>query len=369
MNVVGGRTKLYVLIPNLNMGGAERVVVTILRHLDRAKFDCSLVVLANADGALASFLSSNIPIISLNKSRVLTALPALLWLLWRDRPNLVFSNLSHLNLLLALVRIAMPTNMKIIARESSVISTNTSQYRAQFFWRYLYKTFYHHLDRVICQSYVMQKDIVDNFGVPSKKTTIISNPVDVRYLKAQAKLGAEHIPKTPKLVGFRFVFVGGLRPEKRVDRLLHALSALSSGSLEIVGDGPERARLQGLCKELALLDRVRFLGFQSNPYGWIQTADALILSSDYEGAPNVVLEALALQTPVISTPAVGGVCEMLKGQQGCVVADALSAASLAKAIQIWIDMKHKKVSKQAVNAYRAPQIIRQYEAQFLDLVS
>ena len=371
MNAFTSQKQLYVLLPNLNLGGSERVAVTLLRYFDRKKFDCCLVVLGKAEGALAAYLPPDIRVISLNKSRVLLAIPLLVSLLWRAKPDLVFTNLSHLNLVMAMVRFFLPNKIKIIARESSVVSVNMKQYRTQSLWRFLYKTFYRRLDRIICQSTVMQQDLIDNFYVPPEKAVIIHNPVDVKHIKSLSKKGMAHVTVRPRKTQFKFVFVGGLRPEKCVDRLLRAFALIPIGtaSLDIVGDGTERQMLQQLCANLMLSDYVRFVGFQSNPYGWMKAADAVLLTSDYEGAPNVVLEALALQTPVISTPAIGGVCEMLSIQPGCVVARELTHESFAAAIFEWLEMSGKETSKAAVSNYAAAKVAFRYEDTFLGLSS
>ena len=371
LNTLSSRKQLYVLIPNLNMGGAERVVVTFLRHIDRSKFDCCLVVLGDGEGAMATILPPDLRVIALNRTRVSFSVPALVDLLWRSQPELVFSNLSHLNLILAMTRFLMPRTIKFIARESSVVSINMKQYRAQSLWRFLYNFFYHRLDMVICQTAIMQNDIVTNFSVPIEKTVIIQNPVDVENIRIMAKEGMANVIAQPSATRFRFVFVGGLRPEKRVDRLLRAFALIppDEAGLDIVGDGPERQILHQLCDDLGLAARTRFVGFQANPYGWIKAADALLLTSDYEGAPNVVLEALALGTPVISTPASGGVREILLGQPGCVIANASTSESFAKAVNCWLNLRDKVTSEQAVEGHSVARITRQYEDQFLGLLS
>ena len=127
--------------------------------------------------------------------------------------------------------------------------------------------------------------------------------------------------------------------------------------------------LHHLCNDLALSECVRFVGFQPNPYGWIDAADALLLTSDFEGAPNVALEALALETPVISTPASGTICEMLADQPGCVISQESTADSFAEAITDWLKLKNKATSKQLVRNQNVAQITRRYEKQFLGLLS
>ena len=218
---------------------------------------------------------------------------------------------------------------------------------------------------------VMQNDLIENFCVPVEKTVVILNPVDVNAIKTLAKKGKAKVIPQRGTESFRFVFVGDLRPQKRVDRLLKAFAIIPKGlaSLDIIGDGVERQMLHNLCNDLALSDRVRFVGFQPNPYGWIDAADALLLTSDFEGAPNVALEALALETPVISTPASGTICEMLADQPGCVISQESTADSFAEAITDWLKLKNKATSKQLVRNQNVAQITRRYEKQFLGLLS
>ena len=371
MRAFTSQKKLYVLLPNLDLGGAERVVVTLLRYFDRMKFDCCLVVLGRDDGALAAYLPSDIRVIYLNKPRVLLATPALVCLLWRAKPDLIFTNLSHLNLVLAMVRFLLSSKIKIIARESNVVSINVRQYQAHAIWSFFYKIFYRRLDKIVCQSMVMQNDLIENFCVPVEKTVVILNPVDVNAIKTLAKKGEVKVIPQRGTDSFRFVFVGDLRPQKRVDRLLKAFAIIPKGlaSLDIIGDGVERQMLHNLCNDLALSDRVRFVGFQPNPYGWIDVADALLLTSDFEGAPNVVLEALALATPVISTPANGTVSELLANQSGCLISQESTAESFAEAMNDWLKLRNEAPSKRAVSHHDVTQIKRQYEEQFLGLLS
>ena len=284
MSCLPNQKQLFVLLPNLNMGGAERVVLTLLRNIDRSKFDCYLVVLGDDKGALISSLPNDVQAIFFNRKRVLSAVPSLIRHLWLARPELVFSNLSHLNLVIAIIRFLLPKSAKFIARESNVVSINLTQYRACAVWALLYKIFYRRLDQIVCQSTIMQNDLIENFCIPVEKTIVIPNPVDFDTIKALAKKGGANVTPPRVAATFRFVFVGDLRPQKRVDRLLNALAIIPRGlvSLDIIGDGVERQMLHHLCNDLALSECVRFAGFQPNPYGWIDAADALLLTSDFE---------------------------------------------------------------------------------------
>ena len=109
---------------------------------------------------------------------------------------------------------------------------------------------------------------------------------------------------------------------------------------------------------------MNFKGFVSNPYGHIIQADALLLTSHYEGFPNVVLEALALNTPVIATPAIGGLAEIIDGINACVIADGFTAQNIALAIEDWINFQPKSLDEDVISKYDANTIAQQYENEF-----
>ena len=124
---------------------------------------------------------------------------------------------------------------------------------------------------------------------------------------------------------------------------------------------------------MGLTSQISFVGFQKNPYPYIQAADALILSSDYEGAPNVVLEALGLNIAVVTTPAKGGVAEMVADHKRAVMADALTAVSLGKAIEeagkSGLFAKDTTPDNQIAEKHDAATITKIYEQQFIELSS
>jgi len=120
------------------------------------------------------------------------------------------------------------------------------------------------------------------------------------------------------------VFVGRLVPHKRVERLLDAVGRTDGVRIDVVGDGPERAALEEEAARIGVTDRAAFHGDVSHDevIDRIGRADALVLASDYEGLPHVVLEALAAGTPVVS-PSVGGIGEIVHDEvEGLLVPDA-----------------------------------------------
>lgn len=126
------------------------------------------------------------------------------------------------------------------------------------------------------------------------KVTVVHNPVDF-----SACVYHEEQPEHKKTL----LFVGRLSAEKRIQFILESMvNASHEWRLRIVGDGDERDRLQQMAVELGLETRVEFLGWQKNPWEYAKDVSALVLASEYEGAPLVVYEALACGVPVISPP-------------------------------------------------------------------
>ncbi|WP_438997233.1 glycosyltransferase [Candidatus Puniceispirillum sp.] len=355
------RQKIFFIIPNVNAGGAERVALTLLEHLDRRDYSYTLVVLDDGKGALADQIPKDVRIITLGKTRVRSALFAIIRLVWKERPALIFSNLSHLNLMLSIFRFLFPRNVKFIARESNIISKNVLLFNLSAVWQRLYILFYGHFDRVVCQSSEMKNDLIKTYGFPATKAVVIPNPVNVNQIRSLAEAGT-----APKHSVLTFVACGRLDFQKGFDILIDALALanLDNVLLMIIGDGVLRKELVQKAKGLGVENKVSFLGFQSNPYPFFKQADAFILSSRFEGMPNVVLESVALGTPVIATPAPGGVVEFLSNIDGCIISSDITAESLAASIVTFSDRTVKTLSTDITDQLAAPKVAQQYENEF-----
>ena len=133
--MIDQRQKIFFVIPNLNAGGAERVAMTLLQHLDRSDFSYTLVVLDDGNGVFVDQVPEDVRLMTLGKKRVRAALFALIRLVWKERPALVFSNLSHLNLMLSMFRFLFPAGTKFIARESNIISQNVLLFSSSAVWQ------------------------------------------------------------------------------------------------------------------------------------------------------------------------------------------------------------------------------------------
>jgi len=167
-------------------------------------------------------------------------------------------------------------------------------------------------DKVIVPSQYLANWVV-KWGVPAEKVVVIYNAVEIPD-------SIEPLP-VPLKTPIKAITVGRLVPWKRVNRLLEALEKIPELGLVVVGDGPERPRLERMAQDLGVSDRVYFAGQRSKreTIGLMAACDFFVLNSTYEGLPHVVLEAMALGLPVVAT-AVGGTPEVVRdGETGILV--------------------------------------------------
>ena len=314
------------------------MIVTLLRYIDRSFFHLGLAVVDMRKAAYEDDVPEDVECVDLQCSRVRYALPRIIRLIWQTRPDVVFSTLGHLNLALAMLRPLLPNCVRYFGRESTIVSENLKGCRHPRLWAWAYRRFYSRFDMVVCQSGAMREDLIDQFAFPPGKAVVIHNPVDIERIRrlAAATISTQHVFPSSNFDGApHLVAAGRLSHEKGFDLLIEAL-ALCDGArprLTLLGEGPLRTALEQLAKQRGVADRVRFVGFRKNPYPFFAQADAFVLSSRYEGFPNVMLEALACGTPVIATPAPGGVAEIAKLAGGVLLASAVNAESLSVAIE------------------------------------
>jgi glycosyltransferase involved in cell wall biosynthesis len=360
MSALQPRRVLF-LLPNLRGGGAERVILTLLRHLDRQRFRVALAVVDTSGAVYSNDIPIDVEFIDLGSSRVRYAMPRIVRLIWSKRPDVIFSTLGHLNLALAIVRPLLPNSIRYVARETALVSEVIADgCRWPSLWAWAYRRFYSRLDLVVCQSRAMRSDLIERYGFPHDRAMVINNPVDTLAIRQLA--GVRSVSDGPdNATSVRLLAAGRFTAQKGFDLLIEALALCKRPGLKltILGDGPLRSQIERLARDRGVLERVVFAGYQDNPFRYFRESDVFVLSSRYEGFPNVVLEALACGLPVISTPA-SGVSEIIDGIEGCSLADDISAVSLAREIEGF--RKGARIPADTVQPYEVNTIVRLYEA-------
>ena len=329
-----GRKRVLFILPSWigGGGGAERVFSVLLQHLDRERFEPHLAA-AQGRNAHLDDVPADVVVHELKVSRMRYALPAIIRIVRKIKPQTVLSTVVHLNVLLMLARPFLPRGTRLLLREGIIPSpfiahdTGWPQLWA-WFYRYLYKK----ADRIICLSDSMMNDFVDHFGLARQKLVRIYNPVDAEKVRNLADTqGNPYSGPGPHLVT-----VGRLQRQKGMDILLDAmpavLAALPDARLTILGEGPLESELKEQAARLGLKGAVSFLGFQSNPWPYIKYAALFVLPSRFEGLPNTLLEVLALGKNVVVTDCPGGIQEIQDAVRSMILVPPENPEALAHAI-------------------------------------
>ncbi len=299
--------KILFVIHQLNFGGAQRVLINIMNNIDRDKYKVELVVFQERD-ELANTINNDILIHKLNVSNIRKGIFKLYKLINTINPNIVFSGIAHVNLMLAVMIPFLPKHIKYIARETSIPSQRLKNSQFKFFTIMLYKYFYNNYDLIISQSNYMKTDLIDNFDTDNNKIVVINNPVDIDKINKSSSTKEILFDKNK----INIIVVGRLEEVKGYDLLIQAFAQLNNNfELYLIGDGSQKETLFKLTQSLNIIQRIHFLGFQDNPYKYMAQADLMVLSSRYEGFPNVVLEANACGLPVVAYECPGGTGEII----------------------------------------------------------
>src|SRR5262249_55821969 len=249
------------------------------------------------------------------------------------RPDVVLSNVGHMNLALLACRPLLPRSLRILIGESTTLGIYLRQVtRHPGVWTALYRRLYKDADTVICLSGAMQQELAEDFSVPREKLVRIYNPLDVERIRRLAGLGGN--PYTGP--GPNLVAAGRFVREKGIDLLLDAMprvrACVPQVTLTLLGEGPLEPALREQARKLCLCDAIRFYGVQVNPWRYFRHADLVIVPSRVDGLPYVPLEALAVGTPVVATDCPGAIREIVDGNNGILLVSPDSPASLAEGI-------------------------------------
>jgi len=309
-------SKVALFLPSLRGGGAERVMVNLARGFAERGLAVDLV-LARAEGPYLAEVPSSVRAVDLGARRVLYALPGLLRYLRRERPHAMLSALNHANVVAIWAWLLSGVETRLVVSEHSTLSRSTenaSSLRRRFI-PLLIKRFYPRTDAVVTVSRGVAEDLVAQTRLPAEKVKVIYNPVVTPELFAKAEEPLDHPwfrPGEPPVI----VGVGRLTAAKDFPTLLRAFALVRQdrpARLVILGEGEDRPELETLVRELGVERDVALPGFVDNPYKYMKRAAVFVLSSQWEGFGMVLVEAMALGTPVVSTDCPSGPAEILEG--------------------------------------------------------
>lgn len=330
---------LFVL-ENLSNGGAQRVIATLFPRLD-SDLRSSLVLLKSQKSYPLQPKDGQ-ELLELKASRILFALPKLCWLLLRRRPKLVFSSIFFTDIVVYVLASIFASRSKLVFRSCNYFSEaypNTQCVSARMLLRA-----YRHSKLIVCSTEAMRRDFIAHDSRLEKNIVVIPNPVDITELVHRA-MGAVSHPWLMDDDLVVFVSVAKLKAQKNIALLLRAFSLVNNpkARLLILGKGPELDELKTLSDSLDIRERVCFLGFVENPYPVVRAADVFVLSSDYEGFPNALVEAMALGTAVISTDCPSGPVEIIDHQRDGILVPVRDEQVLSEAMLELLEDENKRL--------------------------
>jgi glycosyltransferase involved in cell wall biosynthesis len=293
------------VLPSFAGGGAERVILTLARHLDRARFSPDFIVL-DGQGALANTVPDDITVTDLECPRLRQAWPRLSRALKERRGNVVVPTISHINLAVLMLRRQLGPTGRVIARESNTPSASLGATNWPRLYRWLYRRYIPRADTVLCPSRKVASEFTEEYGIATNRLATLPHPVDVALVRHHSK---EAIREAG--AGLRFVAAGRMTRQKGFDRLIDLLPELPSDThVTFLGEGGDLEGLRQRGKGLGVENHTAFPGFVANPWRYYAGADAFLLPSRWEGMPNAALEALAVGAPVIAFAEAGGIVEI-----------------------------------------------------------
>ena len=314
--------QIVFLIPSL-AGGVGTVMGRLAGGVSKNECSVEIWTISNECDLDVEELEENIKLVSFNASRALFALPKILWRLNQQQPDVILSTSFHINCIILFAQALLNTKTKLfISEHTALLDALDSVGRAKkFIISKLIKTLYPKADGWIGISDTIARQIEKVAGLPAQSVNRIYNPVISSAIHAKSRQDVAHPffeTGLPVILG-----VGRLSPEKDFTNLIEAFYLVQReipAQLLILGDGPERLALERLVQERHIKTCTSFAGYVKNPYPYFSKADLFVLSSLREGLPTVLIEALALNVPVVSTDTASGAHEILKnGKLGTLV--------------------------------------------------
>jgi glycosyltransferase involved in cell wall biosynthesis len=361
-NKMRAKKRLAFFLPGLYDGGAERIMLNLAKGITARGFPVDLV-LARAEGPFLAELPDSVRLIDLKASRVLYSTPALVRYLRHERPVALLSIL-YANIIALWARRLAGIPLRVILGEHNTLSSVVNG-EGGLRWRLfpsLARRFYPWADGIVAVSTGVANDLAKLTNIPLDRIQVIYNPIVTSELFEKSKSAIEHpwfkSGEPPVLLA-----VGRLTIQKAFDVLIRAFAEVRKNHrvrLLILGEGEERLPLEALIREYELGQDISMPGFVPNPYPYMAHAAGFVLSSRWEGLPTVLVEAMSLGAPIISTDCPSGPREILSDGKYGLLVPVEDPRALAAAISTTLTTNVLRPSKDSWEPFTIETVVDKY---------
>lgn len=346
--MIDKKKHICLFIPLLHTGGAEKVIISIANWLASRDIVVDLVLLRK-EGVLLKEVSPDVNIFFLGSKRLLSSPPKLFNYLRLRKPTVLLSATTFVNIVAVFTSWISFSSTRIVVTEHSNIDMSVQDQSKNFSMffelmiKFLMRFFYKKASNIITVSKGSANSLSKYINIDINKICVIYNPI---YTEDMMKLSFSKMnhpwfscKKTPLVLA-----VGRLCRAKGFDTLINAFHIVKksrNARLVILGEGSHREQLETQISNLDLNNDVSLFGQVENPFAYMRNSDLFILSSRWEGFGNVLVEAMACETPIISTNCFYGPSEILEDGKWGKLVEVDNPQELAKGIIEELDKKHQ----------------------------
>lgn len=337
------------LIAQPGCGGGERMTILYGKILEKDGFGIDLELIktkSDKNMSLLPFIPSHWHV-NFDSCKFRMQIFRIYKYIRKSKPDVIFVSQGYYNLMVLALRKLRLISTKVIIRDNNMPSSHG---KTQIV---LSRILFPKADKIIAQTKEMKDEMVKFYNLKHDRITVINNPIDKDLILAKIKED-----EIVKVGSPQYVFCGRISEQKDLKTLLNAFSIVKRykphANLWIIGNEGPKAYVESVYKlisSLSLKESVSLLGYQSNPYKYINAADVFVLSSVYEGLPNVLIEAMYLGKPVAVTESIPYISQIINnGQNGYIskikdpqiLASSMINACTIKELPKFVDVNHSE---------------------------
>lgn len=363
--------KILHLIPNLGIGGTEKTILELCRGLDKNRFQ-NFVAAIKSEGETAERLKRiPVPVTALHSAEGflpgLLDLPRVVFkisqLILKIEPDIVHTWLTRANVVGRLAAL-------LVHHPRTISSLRVMESEKQ------YHLWAEYLTQMLCNAVTvnctaLEKFAVEKIWIPKNKVVLIFNGIQI----PPSPLAGEGRVRDGS--DFLIGSIGRLHAQKGMDIFIRAaqivLKQFPDFKFVVAGDGPEKQSLQKLAHNLGIESQVKFCGWVHPSADFLKTLNIFVLTSRWEGMPNVILEAMALKIPVVATE-VGGVPDLIENEKSGLLVESKNTDACAEAMLRLIQQPAlrqqftKNAFQRVSEKFSLKQMIQSYESLYESLV-